>query len=259
MAIANGQPTFGDVEIENHQFRNSHSIRGRFWSRGAGTNQSRLELILGAESPAKLTQVCDGRFLYRLTEHNGERKIKFISLEKLDNQDASIVESTLPAGWVGTGSIDSLFKNLSEAFKFAAIHELADAGQVELTGTWKPEHLAKLMINRVDHREIMPSPDWSKLPPQFPHGVRLRFKNTSGNWYPSEVMFIQFDTENGSKPKPMISIKFGPLIQQSLSAELFQIDADETGAVNETELYNERIDLLTGKQRVAEEAGNAIR
>ena len=256
-SFADGQPMLGDLQIENHLFKSNQTVRGRFWSGGMGSQKSRLELILNSKPPIMLTQVCDGRFVYRLTEQ-GEKKIRFHSLEKLKDNEAGIVNATLPAKWISNGSIDSLFSNLADAFDFGATKTSPDNQYVELVGTWNPDHLSKLMVNWVDHREILPKPNWSKLPPQFPHGARLRFAANGNKYTPVEVVFFKFDEET-NQPRPSMAVKFGPIHEQSISSELFRIDADETGAVDETELYNERIDLLMGNQRVAEETGGTIR
>ena len=256
-SFANGQPVFGDLQIENHLITSNQTIKGRFWSRGMGSRQSRLELILLSQPQTMLTQVCDGRFVYRLHERD-QKQIKFHSVEKLKRDDAGLVQATLPAKWISNGSIDSLFGNLADAFDFGAIKTTADNQHIELVGTWNPEHLAKLMINWVDHREILPTPDWSKLPPQFPHGVRLRFTGNGTRYSPVEVLFFKFDDET-NQPKPSMSIKFGPIVEQSISQDMFRIDAQESDAIDETELYNERIDLLMGNHRVAEETGGTIR
>ena len=256
-SFADGQPVLGDLQIENHLFKDNQIIKGRFWSAGMGSRKSRLELILNSKLPIMLTQVCDGRFIYRLTEQ-GKKQIRFHSLEKVTDNDAGIVNATLPAKWISNGSVDSLFNNLADAFDFGATRTSPDNQYVELVGTWNPEHLSKLMINWVDHREILPKPDWSKLPPQFPHGARLRFAASGNKYTPVEIVFFKFDEET-DQPGPSMVIKFGPIREQSISSELFRIDANETGAIDETELYNERIDLLMGNQRVAEETGGTIR
>ena len=255
-SFANGQPVFGDLQIENHLYKSNQNIEARFWSRGMGTRQSRLELILRSQPQAMLTQVCDGRYVYRLQEQ-GERKIKFHSVEKLKRDDAGIVQATLPASWISNGSIDSLFSNLADAFNFGAVKTSPDNQSVEVVGTWNPDHLAKLMLNWVDHREIVPEPNWAKLPPHFPHGARLRFASSGTKYFPVEVVFFKFDSET-NQPNPAMTIKFGPIIEQSISSDLFRLDADESGAIDETELYNDRIDLLMGNQRVAEETGDTI-
>ncbi len=258
--LQNGPPTFGDLKITNHLFEKTQAIKGRFWNQGQGSGKSRLELILDSKNPKKLTQVCDGRFLYRLTEHRDQRQLKFHDLRRLNNEDAGIVQATLPAAWVGSGSLGSLFSNLTDAFNFGAMKSSPNNQRlVEMVGTWNPTHLSKLMANRVDHREILPSPDWSKLPPQIPHGVRLRFENQdSSGWQPVEILFFKFDGETKT-PAPTMSIQFGQIHHQSISAEFFRLDFDETGAIDETDLYNEHIDLMTGKHRVAEETGDAMR
>ena len=233
---------------------------GRFWCRGTGTGKSRVELIVNSNIPTKLTQVCDGRFLYRLTEQNGKQQINFLDLDKLDNSDAGLIQSTLPASWIGNGSIDSLFFNIAEAFNFGAVKISEDNQYAELAGSWNPDHLAKLMINWVDHREILPQPNWSgKMPAQFPHGIRLRFVNTGNNWHPVEALFFKFDAKNEKQPTPMMSIKFASILEQPISESLFRMDTDATGPVDETQLYNDRVNLLMANQRVAEEAGDTIR
>lgn len=254
-----GEPSFGYFEFENHLFKSSIDGRGGFWCGGQGSNKSRLELILDPDATLMVTQICDGRFLYRISEHNGERQLKFYNLENLNNEDAGIVQATTPATWVGQSSVPDLFSNLAEAFNFEDMKSSTDGQHIEIVGSWNADHLAKLMVNWVDHREILPQPDWSKLPPQIPHGARLRFSNTTGLWQPTEILFFQFDRQKSSQPIPALTVRFGPVHQQSIAEELFQVDSNETDATDETDLYNERIDILTGRHRVAEDNGDRIR
>ena len=258
-SFRDGESSFGDLEIENHLVGDVDVTRGRFWCQGMGSRKSRLELIPDSSAAMKLTLVCDGRFFYRLTEWHDQKKLGFFSLDKLNNGDASIIESTLPASWVGSGSIADLFSNVAEAFQFDGVKTSADNQFVEIVGTWKATHLARLMANWVDHREILPTTKWETLPPHIPHGARMRFANVSGRWHPKEVTFFRFDPENADRPDPILLVRFGEIQYRPISAELFQINSDETDAKDETELYNERIDILTGKRRVAEEIGDKIR
>jgi hypothetical protein len=260
-SLRNGAPVLGDLEIISHLFDVAQTIKGRFWNQGRGTKQTRLELILDSTNPIKLTQVCDGRFQYRLMEHRDSRQLKFHDLQRLDNEDAGIIKATLPASWIGEGSFDSLFRNLSEAFNFGEVKTATgDSELMEIVGTWNPDHLARLMAGRVDHREILPTPNWPKLPPQIPHGVRLRFRGAAdAEWEPVEILFFKFDEKVANAPSPAMSIKFTQIRRQSISTDMFRFEFDETGAIDETELYNRHIDIVTGKTRVAEEASGAIR
>jgi len=260
-SFRDGAPVYGDLEITSHLFGKTQTILARFWNQGQGTQQSRLELILDSDNPTKLTQICDGRFLYRLTEQRDKRQLKFHDLQRLNNEDARIVQATLPASWAGKGSFESLFNHLIDAFNFGSVKTAADNQQlVEIAGTWNPTHLSKLMANRVDHREILPTPDWSKLPEHIPHGVRLRFLNDADTGLqPVEILFFKFNQDAMDRPTPMLSIKFQQIRHQSISADLFRFEYDETGAIDETDLYNEHIDLMTGKHRVAEEPSDVVR
>ncbi len=260
-SLRDGEPVFGDLEITSNLFDVAQTIKGRFWNQGQGTKQTRLELILDSANPVKLTQICDGRFQYRLMEHRDSRQLKFHDLQRLENEDAGIIKATLPASWVGEGSFDSLFRHLSEAFNFGEVKTASgDLQLMEIVGTWNPDRLAKLMAGRVDHREILPSPNWSKLPPQIPHGVRLRFRGAvDSGWEPVEILFFKFNEEVASPPSTAMSIKFAQIRRQSISADLFRFEFDETGAIDETEIYNRHIDVVTGKNRVAEETSGAIR
>jgi len=253
-----GEPRFGDLEIENYLLGSTQVLHGRFWCHGKGSSKSRLELIPDSKAAMKVTQVCDGRFLYRLTESHDKKKLNFYSLDKLNNDDAGIIESTLPATWVG-GSVSDLFSNLADAFRFGDMKTATDNQYVEVVGTWKPKYLAKLMVNWVDHREILPEINWEKLPSHLPHGTRMRFTNNAGQWQPNEVTFFRFDAKSGNQPTPALVIRFGMIHQQAVSEDLFRIDSDASDATDETELYNGRIDILTGKQRVADEASGTIR
>lgn len=260
-SFRDGPPVFGHFEVTSYLFEKTQSIKAGFWNQGQGTGQSRMELILNSPYPVKLTQICDGRFLYRLTEQQNKRRLKFHDLQRLHNEDAGIVESTLSATWVGSGSLDSLFANLSEAFEFSPAKSVnSDQQLIEFTGTWNPTHLSKLMINRVDHREVLPTPKWTKLPPNLPHGVRMRFANTSENgWQPAEIAFFKFDQDDSHQPTVSMSIKFGQVHQQSISPKLFQLEFDEPGAVDETDIYNEHIDSMIGSYRLAEKSGDSAR
>ncbi len=254
-----GQPSFGYFKFENHLFGSNASGRGGFWCGGLGTGKSRLELILESETESMLTQICDGRFLYRVSEHNGNRRLKFYNINKLNNEDAGIVQSTLPATWIGQSSIGGFFSNIADAFNFEDLKSSTDGQHVEIVGSWNTEYLARLMVNWVDHRKILPKPDWSTVPEQIPHGARLRFTRIGGVWQPGEIVFFRFDTDKTNQPIPALTVKFDPIHQQSIADELFQIDGNETDAFDETDLYNDRIDILTGKHRVAEDSSDAIR
>ena len=260
-SLRNGSPMLGDIAVTTHLSDKDHVIQGRFWNQGQGSQQSRMELILSSTNPTKLTQICDGRFSYRLTEHHNKRELKFFDVQRLKNSDAGMINATLPATWVGTGSLDSLYTNLAEAFNFADV-KLApgNSNMVEAVGTWKPIPLSKLMANRVDHRDIVPKTKWELLPPQIPHGVRLRFSNVANvGWQPAEILFFKFNEDSGGKPVPAMSIQFAQIRYQSISADLFNLESDESGAIDETWLYNQHIDLMTGKNRVAEDSGDTIR
>lgn len=257
-AFRDGEPRVGDLEIESQLAGKVQSMHGRFWSGGLGTRKSRLELLTHSKT-AMVTQVCDGRFQYRLTELNQDKKLRFYNIDKLDNKDASIIESTLPASWTGGGSVSDLLSNLADAYRLGEMKASTDNQFVEITGTWNSEYLAKLMINWVDHREIIPETDWAKLPPHIPHGARMRFANTNGHWHPNEIAFFRFDTENDNQPTPILLVRFGTILSQEIPEELFRIDETESSATDETELYNARIDVLSGKQRVADEASGTIR
>lgn len=254
-----GQPSIGTLQIENHQFGSSLTGRGKFWCGGHGSRKSRLELIPQAEN-AKITQVCDGRFLYRLIESDEDQQLKFYNLEKLEGGDASLLGSSHPATWVGRGSVGGLLANLAEAFIFEGMKSSQDGQHVEIAGTWNADRLAQLMANWVDHRSIIPTTDWSKIPRQIPHGVRLRFTNSAGDWQPTEFHFFRFDAENKLSPTvPAMTVRFGPIQRRSIGDELFEIDVDQANTSDQTESYTNRLDILTGKRRVAEDLGDSIR
>ena len=82
---------------------------------------------------------------------------------------------------------------------------------MELAGTWSPEDLAKLMINHVDHRLIIPKIQYEKLPPQIPHAARVRLKRDilhPNQWAPVSIEFLQIDSETPSQLTTVLSIQF---------------------------------------------------
>jgi len=90
--------------------------------------------------------------------------------------------------------------------------------------------------------------------------VRLRLTQSNGVWQPTELFFFQFETEKKSaKRVPALSVRFGPIQRQFINDDLFEIDVDEANTIDQTEPYSRRIDILTGKRRVAEEHGDSIR
>jgi hypothetical protein len=80
-------------------------------------------------------------------------------------------------------------------------------------------------------------------------------------WQPSEIQFFQFE-EQESENSPgqiVMAISFGEFQMRSLSDDLFRLEFNDSGEISETELYNQRIDLLSGNNRVAEGVGGTVR
>ena len=253
-SIENGEPSIGNFQIENHLFESQLSGNGKFWCSGRGRNRSRFELIPNSDD-AMITQVCDGRFVYRLIESAESRTLRFYDLEKLGSDDFGLQQDPSPVDWIGSNSVTGLLSTLADAFRFEPMKSSADGQQVELVGSWDPQLLAKLLINHIDHRSILPSPDWSKVPQQIPHGVRLRFTNQQGDWQPAEFLFFRFDdTQPASQLTAALTVRFSPLEYQAISDELFQIDSTGADTSEETGAYRRRIEVFTGKRRVADDA-----
>jgi hypothetical protein len=222
-----------------------------------------MELIPKTKNPIKVTQVCDGRTLFRLLQRGQIQRLTFTRLDLLKNKDAGLIEATLPATWVGAGSVDKLFSHLAEAFDFGVPQQVASKpGYFELTGTWKPQALAKLMVNRIDHKKLAPKVDWELLPPQMPHGVKIVVSNLSGDsWAPDEVNFFQFKKGEAQENKIELamSIRFSGIREQAINPDLFSLQAKDVPAKDETDLYNERIKLMAGSDRVADGASSEVR
>lgn len=259
--FANGPSRLGDFEIVCRLHRTTLTFQGRFFEQGNQTGNSRIELVT-ERSLGKVTHVCDSRFLYKLTEQNKKREMSYVRLRDLNTDDARLILATLPASWVGTASIGSLLGNVGEAFQLEQVETSDNSGMtIQLEGTWNPDHLSKLMLNHVDHREIIPETDWSRLPKQFPHGVRIQIAAVNDALQPTAIQFFRFaDDDPQEQPtENILTINFGPFQNRTLSDDLFRMDSNEAGAIDETQLYHDRIEMLSGKNRIAEDNGPTIR
>lgn len=249
--LRDGPPRQGQLSIHSQLFDKPTQIHGRFWQLGQSSLKSRIELIPDSPLPTKTTHLCDGRFCYRLTETKDKQKLAFF--------DISTLEETTPikAGhWIPTASLDRLFSFLGSSFKFRIHSSPNDPSALELAGTWVPEDLAKLMINHVDHRLIIPEIQYHKLPPQMPHAVRVRLKQDlmhRDQWAPVAVEFLQIDSDSETQLNTVMSIAFDSIQPGINDPSLFRMD-DVTGrSADISPRYLDRFKVIFGNQRVAEQ------
>lgn len=240
----------GRLHIQSQLFGKFIEIEGRFWLFGQGSNKSRIELIPNSLEPTKITQLCDGRFCYRLTQTNQQQKLSFC--------DLSSIEGSLPATrrhWVPTTSVDRLFSFLASSFRFRLQASKQDPASLHLAGTWIPEDLAKLMIDHVDHRLIVPKVDYQKLPPQIPHAVRVHLKRDTfhqNQWAPLSVEFLQINPDSPAELQSVMSIRFDSVQPGPGDTSLFQMENVTGRSVDVSPRYSRRFEVMFGKERVAD-------
>jgi len=285
--LRNSTPFKTELRIEIEWSKQRYPISGQYLQPGQGSGQSKLELSLNnASTPVTITKICDGRFLYSHFRQNEKQTLEFIDLARLgrSHQSMGLIEPNNPMSWISTGGMASVFENLAAAFEFAPLASAEVDGRAVCTleGRWREEHLIDLLRPAVEHKHLTPKIQWSRLPKQIPHSVRLKLANVPEfGWMPQSITFFQSKVPNESRAEvssefsnaafksdhsvnigsnPIALIEFGPPQPAMIDANDFlNLQNDEVESIDVTDQFVEQVQGYFHARTAAVSSGTVIR
>lgn len=200
----------------------------------------------------KITNLCDGRFVYRLHEDlvEGEHTLEFYDLQKIKNSTSDKTRKTsaaqrpgipLAPGELMASGMAGLMQHLADEFRFTIVAEETGAERTRvLRGTWQPSRLQSLIEDHLGPDKLSDGLSWSLLPPNLPHAVELSLIRAS-EWelFPSRLTFYQFKSvEDRTMAQPVVVMEFqNPTTIQSVSDDQFVLRSENLEATDLTQQY----------------------
>lgn len=199
----------------------------------------------------KVTNLCDGRFVYRLHEDliESRQTLEFYDLQKIKNSESDRRNKTLShrpgiplaPGELMASGMAGLLQHLADEFRFAVVAEESDTRRTRtLRGTWQPRRIQRLMQGYLGGDGQQPELAWSQLPPNLPHAVELSLVRTS-EWelFPSRLTFYQFKAiEQRTVARPVVVIEFqNPKAIGTISDDQFVLRSEHLEATDLTYQY----------------------
>lgn len=144
--------------------------------------QYRLELNVQTkvdEQPSSLLEVCDGRFLWNYRKLQGNESLGRVDLAYLQQkieQGGAAARFRAINNWPGLGGLPGLLHSFDQAFSFAPPESVQLQPQFpawKLEGRWRPEVLAKALVDEHDNAEQQGGVPLERLPEQLPNCVIL--------------------------------------------------------------------------------------
>ena len=199
----------------------------------------------------KVTNLCDGRFVYRLHEDliEVEQTLEFYDLQKIKNSKSDRRNSTLAPrpgiplapGELMASGMAGLLQHLADEFRFAIVAEEKNAQRTRvLRGTWQPSRIQSLMQGYLKTDRQQPDLAWSQLPPNLPHAVELSLvRTTEWELFPSRLTFYQFQKiDERTTAIPVVVIEFqDPKAIGTVSDDQFVLRSENLEATDLTQQY----------------------
>ena len=200
----------------------------------------------------QVTNLCDGRFVYRLYEDliEKEQTLEFYDLQQIKNSKLRHKESSetrrpgipLAPGELISSGMAGLLQHLADEFRFAIVDESnGPSGTTRLLrGVWHPNRLQNLLRDHLSTDQLKAGLAWSKLPPNLPHAVEVTLVRVSA-WelFPSQLTFYQFQkNDDRTIAQPIVSIQFQrPGTVTGVSDDQFVLHSENLEATDLTQQY----------------------
>ena len=261
--IEDGPAFESDVAVRATFFGQTVVGSGQYLQAGQGEGKTRTSLAFHAVSADpitgqlvtppqhKVTNLCDGRFVFRLQEDlvENEQTLEFYDLQQIKNSKKkkkrlSDQRPSIPLapGELMASGMAGLLQHLADEFRFAIVEEQSAAGTKTrvLRGTWLPSRLQSLLQNHLSPDQQDAGLAWSQLPPNLPHAVEVTLARTSA-WelFPSQLKFYQFKTRDDlTLAQPVVVIQFQhPKTVGAVSDDQFVLQSENLEATDLTQQY----------------------
>lgn len=266
--IDDGPAFESSVSVQASFFGQTVVGSGLYLQTGQGEGKTRTSLAFHSvssddmtESPTtppqqQVTNLCDGRFVYRLHEDliEAQQTLEFYDLQQIKNSKSNLEEQSdnlrhgipLAPGELMASGMAGLLQHLADEFRFAIVEESnAAAGNTRLLrGTWQPSRLQNLLRDHLTPEQLNAGLAWSQLPPNLPHAVEVTLARASASaweWelFPSQLTFYQFQNrDDRTMAHPIVTIQFQcPETGDAISADQFVLRSENLEATDLTQQY----------------------
>lgn len=210
----------------------------------------RLELRLQVgEQLTSLQHITDNRYLYIRRDIGGTRSISRIDLKRVQAASATLAAGNVPRNYasLGVGGLSQLLHGLANNFTFGdpESETISGVNVWRMSGSWKPEVLAKLLPDQSEAIVAGQEPALEALPLQFPDHVSLVVgRDAPLALFPYRVEFSRQDSES-SRPRSMLIMElFEVRLRPDLDPRLFEVPGSEQALVDETDAYLRKHGLM---------------
>ncbi len=195
-----------------------------------------FEIVFSAgDHIAKMTQISNGRDLYRKTEGlDEERTVEKIDLNQIRSELASqgISNGRLATSFFGVGDLSFSMEQLRKHFEFGSPHvgTIGSDSVLVVRGHWRRKSLNQILgIDLGDESTPLSREELGDLPPHFPHSVELTlWRDPKIQFFPYRIVFSKFaDERELAKERAIVAIEFFDLASIDAKPEYFEFDAQE--------------------------------
>ena len=228
---------FGQRVIGNGQFLNS--------GEGRGLTRMDLSFEVSDETELVVSQICDGKFFYRVEQLGKQRSIEFLDLSEFaQNGETGVSEN--PTQWLSRSGTISLLQNLGTAFDFKppASEAVGGLNMLHLRGQWKPSAISNILNGKSVHLDKdTQTVNWRRLPKQVPHGVDVYLGNDEFlPLFPYRIVFFQIDSEDENVKHAVVTMELYEVEKVAAPPiDLFRVNTNDSRQIDLSSAYRERI------------------
>lgn len=203
----------------------------------------RLELRLQVgDKLTSLQHITDNRYLYIRRDTGDTKSISRIDLKRVQTARAKFAPVNTPQNYalLGVGGLSQLMHGLADNFAFEdpESETISGVNVWRMSGTWKPEMLAKLLPDQSDAILAGQLPAAGTLPLQLPDQVSLVVgRDDPLPLFPYRVEFSRHDAKMDRRRSMLIMELFEVRLRPDLDPRLFEVPDNEQDLVDETDAY----------------------
>jgi hypothetical protein len=225
----------------------------------------RLNLLIDVgDRSTSLQQVCDGRFLWRRLDFDGNPQLSRVDLRRVSKLLKQSPTQVNPAQtWLELGGLSKLLSGLEQRFQFPIAQKslLTDQSSElpvwQLTGTWKPDVLMQLLPSQADAIRGGAAADLTELPAELPQKVQLLLGQD--DLFPYRIDFLREDAETGQQIAITTLELFDVEIGGAIDPLLFVYKPGDQEVTDRTQEFIEGLNLKSAEEEATTHAQTPTR
>lgn len=261
--LANSKPFDAALRMESWQFGTHLIAGGKYYQQGQGGSACRLELEFQHPSnPVRLTQICDGQFMYQVTSRADQREVAYVDLGRLAQQSRRLRMAS-PQQAMTLGGLSGLIEQVmadfdvkigeSEAVEFCGVPVMVVRGRL------KPSRKDVLSRYAALVRGESPDKPAVTLPEHVPDEVELYLgADDFMPGFPYRITFLRSNAGSNVTPStPLVQFNFLELNKRSqVPGDLFLVESGDATTRDLTEEYASQLHTMSGLADTVGTSGN---